>query len=370
MKKGSFINAIIAILIIASGCILGLAIFSYLANNNIDETVASIRILDNGNAIDEKQDQTSYPIESIEAVGSTTLYSNTSSENKSTKYYYNQLGDYAKIVYQAFENNIENLKTGNYQIQFNNEFDSLLKQDGGNDILNDEFQRAWDAFSYDRPDVFYLDPNKFSITVETSRRALKTSYNVYISNGNNENYLDTGFTDKQQIDESINQMQVLKKQFIDQMSVMNSDYQKVKALHDWIVDNIEYDSSMRQVHRYNIYGALIDRVVVCEGYAKLFKYILDDMGIECVLVSGTAVNSEGNNERHMWNYVKLDGKWYAVDCTWDDPIIIGGGKINKDTKYKYFLKGSEFKKDHTEEPITEKSESITYPIISEQDYQK
>lgn len=165
-------------------------------------------------------------------------------------------------------------------------------------------------------------------------------------------------------------MNSMKKQFVEQMTQMNSDYERVKALHDWLVDNIEYDSSMQRVHRYNIYGALIERSVVCEGYAKLFKYILDDMGIESILVSGVAVNSEGANERHMWNYVKLDETWYAVDCTWDDPIVIGGGKAGKDAKYRYFLKGQEFFKDHTEEAITDKSENLIYPTISEKNYQK
>jgi len=369
MRKGSFINGIIAILIIIISCILGVNIWDHLKPNGVYNQVASIQILER-NIVTQEENQVSNPSQSIEAVGETTFEKNTENTFRGIKYYYDQLGDYAKIVYQAFENNVENLKTGTYKIEFQDEFDELLKQENGSDVLNDEFQRAWDAFYYDRPDVFYLDPNKFSITIETSKRGFITSYNVYINNGNNESYLDSGFSDKQEIDQYIKQMEILKEQFIDQMTVMSSDYERIKALHDWIVDNIEYDSSMQQVHRTNICGALIDRTVVCEGYAKLFKYILDDMGIDCVLVSGTAVNSKGIKERHMWNYVNLDGKWYAVDCTWDDPIIIGGGKVDKDIKYKYFLKGPSFFKDHTEEPITEKSESLEYPKISEQDYQK
>ena len=152
------------------------------------------------------------------------------------------------------------------------------------------------------------------------------------------------------------------------MKVMKNDDEKVKALHDWIIDNLEYDSNMQNINRYNIYGALIDREVVCEGYAKLFKYILDNVGIECVLASGTAVNSEGISERHMWNYVKLEGVWYAVDCTWDDPVIIGNGRVGDEIKYKYFLKGTNFYKDHTEEAITDKSTNLNYPNISQQDY--
>lgn len=368
MKRKSFIDIIIGIITVVSAFVLVLAIFSYSKNDS--EELATITIIENEDTVIKQDEEVSYSITSLESAGTTIIQTNTEKEFKGNKYYYNQLGEYARIVYQAFENNIDNLKTGNYKIQFDHEFDELLKKDGGNEILNDEFQRAWDAFSYDRPDIFYLDPNKFSITVETSRRALRTTYNVYISCGNNKNYLEDGFSSKQQINEAISKVESFKKQFVVQMSAMNSDYEKIKALHDWIIDNVEYDISMKQTHKYNIYGALTERKVVCEGYAKLFKYILDDIGIECVLASGTAVNSEGNSERHMWNYVKLEGKWYAVDCTWDDPVVIGGGKVGKDIKYKYFLKGLEFKNDHTDEPITQKSEALKYPKISEQDYQK
>ena len=80
---------------------------------------------------------------------------------------------------------------------------------------------------------------------------------------------------------------------------------------------------------------------MCEGYARGFKYILDELGIPCVLISGTATNSNGETESHAWNYVELEGKWYAVDVTWDDPVIVGDGYITSDVKYKNFLKGSD-----------------------------
>ncbi len=56
---------------------------------------------------------------------------------------------------------------------------------------------------------------------------------------------------------------------------------------------------------------------------------------------------KGQTENHAWNYVQLNGIWYAVDCTWDDPVIVGNGKIGNNTKYKYFLRGNEYMaKDH------------------------
>ena len=92
--------------------------------------------------------------------------------------------------------------------------------------------------------------------------------------------------------------------------------------------------------------------------------------IPCVIVAGEGTNSEGSTENHAWNYVELDGKWYAIDCTWDDPIIIGGGKLSNSAKYKYFLKGeSEFNQSHFPSgQFTENGKVFEYPPLSINNY--
>ena len=94
------------------------------------------------------------------------------------------------------------------------------------------------------------------------------------------------------------------------------------------------------------------------------------MDIPCVIVSGTATNSQGETENHAWNYVQLNGIWYAVDCTWDDPIIIGNGKINESIKYQYFLKGSkEFNTSHAiSGQMSENGKNFEYPELSVENY--
>jgi transglutaminase/protease-like cytokinesis protein 3 len=141
-------------------------------------------------------------------------------------------------------------------------------------------------------------------------------------------------------------------------------------VHDYLVDNIEYDSTISKSNIYNIYGALINKECVCEGYAKSMKYLLDALDIESVLIVGTATNSENKTEDHAWNYVNIDDKWYAIDTTWDDPIIIGGGKLTNELKYKYFLKGStEFNKNHIENgQFTDNGKVFIYPSLSSKDY--
>ena len=78
----------------------------------------------------------------------------------------------------------------------------------------------------------------------------------------------------------------------------------------------------------------------------------------------------GETESHAWNYVQLDGKWYAIDVTWDDPIIIGNGYVSESTKYKHFLKGSNtFFASHKEEGnITDNSIEFNFPELSREDY--
>ena len=63
---------------------------------------------------------------------------------------------------------------------------------------------------------------------------------------------------------------------------------------------------------------------VCEGYARAFKVLCDRLGIPCVLTEGQARNYPSSvSQPHMWNYVRIDGKWYAVDVTWNDPVVEG-----------------------------------------------
>ena len=143
-------------------------------------------------------------------------------------------------------------------------------------------------------------------------------------------------------------------------------------MHDWIIENLEYSLDIQNENVYNLYGALIDRVAVCEGYAEALKYALDALEIPCILVSGTATNSNGTTESHAWNYVQIEGRWYAVDTTWDDPVVKGYGYISNSTKHKYFLQGAKtMNENHTTKgKFTETGQEFTYPELEKNAYQK
>ncbi|WP_458121278.1 transglutaminase domain-containing protein [Paenibacillus sp. Z6-24] len=117
-------------------------------------------------------------------------------------------------------------------------------------------------------------------------------------------------------------------------SSMN-DHEKVKAIHDWVVRNVKYDETYT---RYTAYEALHDGTAVCQGYALLTYELLKEAGVQNMIAEGTA-----DGELHAWNLVNLDGKWYHLDTTWDDPVPDQGNDVQ--TTY-YLLTDSQMKQDH------------------------
>lgn len=97
-----------------------------------------------------------------------------------------------------------------------------------------------------------------------------------------------------------------------------SDLQKAIALHDYLAVNCEYDKENLDANSlpqevFTTYGVFVNRSAVCQGYALAYKYLLNQVGIECHMVTSDAMN-------HAWNLIKLDGQYYQVDVTWDDPV--------------------------------------------------
>ena len=141
-------------------------------------------------------------------------------------------------------------------------------------------------------------------------------------------------------------------------------------VHDYLIENIQYDTTITKDNIYNIYGAMVNHEAVCEGYARSFKYLMDCLGIPCSLVIGKGTNSEGKTENHAWNYVQIGDYWYAVDTTWDDPVSTTGW-VSEAAKYRYFLKGSnDMVKDHIPNgQFTEGGKTFSYPALRAQNHE-
>ena len=116
-------------------------------------------------------------------------------------------------------------------------------------------------------------------------------------------------------------------QILDQIITNNmTDEQKVKAIHDYLIYNADYYSgnlNTRPGWASAVKGVIMNHEGVCNSYALAFYTMAVAEGIPCKFVSGTATNSVGSTGGHAWNQVQLNGTWYYIDCTWDDPT--GGG---------------------------------------------
>lgn len=279
------------------------------------------------------------------------------------KFYYDQLSDTAKIIYDKLFENKEKLKKGTEKIEFNkNEFDKILKTEDGMTVLSNEYQNAVDALRYDNMDFYYIDFTKMVLKTITYTQGKKVSYQVYLTYSENDsNYLKENLTE-----EEINQQLKEVNEKADEIikNAQGSNYQKIQYIHNWLIDNLEYDKTYTESNTRDIYGALINGNVVCEGYAKSFKYLLDKLEIPCILVSGEAINSENKRENHMWNYVKINKTWYAVDVTWDDPIILNNGELSKENRYQYFCQGDNMNSNHfVATKLTTNGQEFEYPEL-------
>ena len=282
---------------------------------------------------------------------------------------YQQLDKTAKIFYNQLYENKENLKTGTYKIDFGNAFQTLLSEEGGDEELKKQYQSAIEALVYENPDIFYLDVTKMYINIEKITKITGTKYNVYIDNGSDYSYLSEGFYTKEDIEQYEAQIEQVKNHIVSSVEG-NTDYQKIKAIHNYLIDTIEYEEDLTQNNIYDIYGALVKKRCVCEGYAKAFQYLMNEVGIENSIIIGKGTNSKNKTENHAWNYVKLNEQWYAVDATWDDPIITGGGILTDKAKYEYFLRGSKtMNQNHMPSgKFTENGQIFEYPELSVEDY--
>lgn len=371
-KENGFIKFLLVLIVIA---LAGIMLFGYVMYNefagNGDVDFGNLQLIypkienqESDNRINNTKATTDTKINGS-TVGTQVLNKN----EYQNKYLYSQLGENGKIIYEKLYENKENLKTGTYTIQFGNTFYDILSQENGSDKLQEEYQTAIEAFTYDNPDVFYIDVTKMYINIETIQKIFSTKYNVYINSAKDPTYLLDGFTSKEQIDQCESQVIAVKNQILNQIAGKN-DIEKMRYIHDYLVDTIEYDQTFGEKNIYNIYGALVSKTCVCEGYAKASQYLLNEAGLENIIITGTATNSDGKTENHAWNYVNIDEKWYAIDTTWDDPIIVGGGKLTNTIRYRYFLKGSStMNKNHfISTKFTSGGQDFEFPKLSITDY--
>ena len=123
-----------------------------------------------------------------------------------------------------------------------------------------------------------------------------------------------------------------------------TDYEKVKAIYDYMTANISYDyenlNDPDYTLKYTAYAALLNKTSVCQGYAALFYRMACEYGIDARMISGKSLNNIGQKENHGWNIVKLGDKYYNLDATWDSTWD------SDKTTHDFFLKSNDSFENH------------------------
>ena len=102
-----------------------------------------------------------------------------------------------------------------------------------------------------------------------------------------------------------------------------SDVEKIKLVHDYIINNTKYDSDRSDKNIINYQsdiaiGPLFEHYAICGGYSDLMAIFLTNMNIK---------NYKVSTDKHVWNAVLINNNWLHLDLTWDDPITSDGTDI-------------------------------------------
>lgn len=110
-----------------------------------------------------------------------------------------------------------------------------------------------------------------------------------------------------------------------------TELEKVLYTHEYLTINCGYDTTLQN---NDAYEALINGTSACQGYAMAFNEIVTTMGLNCVQVLSSNLN-------HIWNKVEIDGEYYHLDATWDDPLVDGVYDRTGLSRHEYFLLSDE-----------------------------
>ena len=246
-------------------------------------------------------------------------------QSKQADFYYNHLSENQKSIYSAIAKGVNKLDEDIIVSKYNIESVEQVKIDT---------KEAVDAFLCDHPEVFYMNSQyAISLTQSILGEVLKIQ-------------LDYSVTDKNDLENDINKMDLLIETVVTTVQGM-SEYEKELFIHDFLAKNIkyyEYDKTKDTIPNicHTSYAGLVNSEAVCDGISKTFQMILDRIGIENYIVTGTI-----DSTPHAWNLLKIENEWVHVDITSNKYIKDENGKTIE-AVHTYFNVSTEFvKKTHT-----------------------
>lgn len=171
---------------------------------------------------------------------------------------------------------------------------------GTNSLSQAELKVVFDAYRRDHTEHFWLG-NTYSVSY--TEQTVISIAPAYVMSG--ETLENAKLLFEQALSNAVSRL-------VD----MNDEYEKEKYLHDRLAVGVTYRES---ANAHNAYGALVEGVAVCEGYAEALQCLLHRAGIQSLIVLGSSINpSTKLPENHAWNMVRINGKYYHTDLTWND----------------------------------------------------
>lgn len=234
-------------------------------------------------------------------------------------YYYNRLNKAQQNTYHAMKMGLQSLAPS-FQVP-------RLE---GKDLMDVYFLLRLDC-----PEIFY---------------SVKFSYRYYKDSGNAEMIPEYLF-DKNKVKDHQKAMKSRVEKLV-RPAMKFSEVEKVQYVHDFICQNVYYDK-LKKPYSHEIIGPLGQGVGVCEGIAKAVKILLDALGVWCIIAISEANPEKGIKYRHAWNVIRINGKYYHLDATFDNTL----GK-REEIRYDYFnLCDKQLFRDH--EPVIWKVPACT-----------
>jgi len=209
----------------------------------------------------------------------------------------------------------------------------------GDSTILKKFGAAVDSFRYDRTDLFYVDFDLLSLNIASKGG----KYIMSIGAGRSDSYFVEDIT-AENVGAKITEYNAKLKEVSDSVKETGTE-ERAKAVSKAVADKVEYsfESNNPSTAPYirTAYGSAVHGRAVCEGYARLYKAVMQNLGETCVLVNGW-LSDDNYTEGHMWNYVLgKDDTWYAVDPTVADDTTYNSSVV--------WVRSDTFMLDHTED---------------------
>jgi len=156
---------------------------------------------------------------------------------------------------------------------------------------------------------------------------------------------------------------------------VSDQFLKAKTIHDWICDNIAYDTNMYfsgRVTAQDYISVLKKKLAVCSGYSNLFNQMCKIAGIESIGINGYSkgfgyTGKIGNSTDHAWNAINVSNKWYLIDVTWDAGYVDQKTFIKEYSTEWLFLDSRPFLYSHLPE---EDAYQYYAPVLTANDFMR